>query len=187
MNFLEQAAEENQEEVSEDSLKRISRLAKELQTKQLEFDLLKHNLEEKKKEITKLEQGSIPEAMLEVGMSSFALDTGETVSFKEEVSASVSDYESFYEFLEERGDDGLMKITLEIGKVPKNILAMLTKRINEEFGILASSKLYIHPMTLKKYIKELCGVGGDTIADYSLAELDEKMVKTFTYYKTKVK
>jgi hypothetical protein len=171
----------------EDSLAKISRLAKAFKQSQETIKGIEDELKREKIIFNKLSQELIPDSMLAVGMTAFQLDTGETVAFKEEVSVTVQDYDSFYKFLEERGDDALMKINLEIGKVPKNILAKMIQTINELFGILATAKMFIHPMTLKKYIKELCGVGGQTEGEITLAELDETMVKTFTFYKTTVK
>lgn len=180
-------AENSQEVVSEDSLSKISTYAKEYTERMKELKDLEEQMKAKKKEVTKLGQELIPESMLAVGMTAFQLDTGEMVKFKEEVSCSVKDYDTLYDFLAERGDDALMKINLEIGKVPKEILAMIIKTINEKFDILATSKLYIHPMTLRSYIKKLCGIGGEDEGDMPLAELDENMVGTFTFYKTTVK
>ena len=174
-------------EAPSDSLAKISKLAKDFKQKQSEVKELEEQLKAKKKEFNKISQDLIPSSMLEVGMTSFQLDSGEHVSFQEEVSVSVKDYDAFYEFLEEQGDDALMKISLVIGKVPKNILAMIIKTINENFGILASSNLYIHPMTLRSYVKSLCGVGGKTEAVMPLSEIDPKMLSTYLFYKTKVK
>jgi hypothetical protein len=125
--------------------------------------------------------------MLAVDMTAFQLDTGEMVEFKEEINCTVKDIDALYDFLEERGDGNLVKINLEIGKVPKSILSKIVQKVNEEFGILAESKLTIHHSTLRSYIKNLCGIGGQSEAEIPLAALDEDMVKTFTYYKTKVK
>jgi len=174
-------------EVSEDSLAKISRLAVEFTQRQSELKELEAQVKAKKKEFNKISQELIPESMLAVGMTAFQLDSGQTVSFQEEVSVSVKDYDSLYNFLEDRGDDALMKINLEIGKVPKNILAMIVKTINETYGILATTKLYIHPMTLRSYIKKLCGVGGQSEGEMPLAELDENMISHYRFYKTKVK
>ena len=125
--------------------------------------------------------------MIDVDMTAFQLQSVEMVECKEEVSCSVKDYDMLYDFLEERGDGNLIKITLEIGKVPQSILSKIVQAINEKFGILAESKLYIHPMTLKSYITNLCGIGGKSEAELPLAALDSNMVGTFTYYKTTVK
>jgi hypothetical protein len=172
-----------------DTLEIIAGLGERLKEKLKEKEELEREMKDLNKEITELSRELIPQTMISVGMSEFKLVSGEKVSFKEELSASVKDADRFYNFLEERGDAALMKIQLEIGKVPQTILSKIVKVLNQEFGIMASTKKAVHPQTLKKYIKELCGIGGDTEveAEIPLSELDSTMVSTFVYYKTTVK
>lgn len=172
---------------TEDSLKRISRLAEELDSKNADIKEAKAELKELKSDAKLLSQIKLPESLQEVGMESFKMANGKTVGSKEFVSASVKDPDKFYAFLEERGDDSLMKLNLVMGKLPKSMLNAVLKLIHEKTGILAEAKMGIHPQTLNKYIKELCGVGGETEAEMPLASLDPEMVSTFTYYKTTVK
>ena len=80
-----------------------------------------------------------------------------------------------------------MKIKLEIGKVPKEILYKILQKLNETFGILAEPSMFVHPMTLKKYVKELCGIGKNNVGEMPVASIDEEMLKIFPFYKTTVK
>lgn len=188
MNEFEHLSEAlDNQEPDEDSLAKISRLGTALQEKLEEKVLLEDELSVLNKQIHQLKQTEIPEAMNTVGVTSFTLKSGKAVAIKEDVSASIKDVDAFYDFLEERGDAALMKIQLEIGKVPKSILAQIVKKMNDEFGILPSTKKGVHPQTLNKYIRELCGIGGVKEAEIPLAELDEEVVKAFTYYKTTIK
>lgn len=172
-----------------DSLQTISRYANELKDEAAEQKRLNELLSVVNARMIVLSQDLIPEAMKLAGTTSITLTSGETVSCKEDLSASLKDADTFYDFLEKRGDGAIMKIQLEIGKVPKTILATIIKTLNEKFGIMASSKKTVHPQTLKKYIKELCGIGGsaDVVAEIPLTELDANMVGTFVYYKTIIK
>lgn len=187
MSDFSHLSEVVEEQQSEDSLKRLTELAKDYKAAQTALQEAEEAAKEAKKAFNKLSQELIPEAMTKVGMSAFNLETGETVSFKEDLSASVKDYDKFYNFLNERGDGSLMKIVIEVGKIPKEILAKIIKELYMTYDIDASSELFIHPMTLKSYLKKLCGIGGTTKAEMALAELDEDMVSTYTFYKTTVK
>ncbi len=171
----------------EDALTKISTLGEEFKDMTANKKILELQLKELNVKLTELSQVEIPQAMIAVNMSSFSLTSGETISYKEEVSTTLRDPERFYDFLEERGDGALMKIQLEIGKVPKSILAQIVKKLHEVFEILPAVKMGIHHATLKKYIKELCGIGGTTEAEMPLEELDETMIGTFVFYKTTIK
>lgn len=186
-HLLAEAEKENKNAPAQDSLSKITTFAKVYIKKSIELKELEDRVNEKKAECTKYSQELIPQAMLEVNMTSFKLDTGETIAFQEDVNCTVKDADKLYDFLDERGDGNLMKISLEIGKVPKNILAMIVKTINDKFGIMSEAKLVIHPMTLKSYVKSMCGVGGKTECELPLSDIDEEMIGTFTYYKTTVK
>ena len=187
MDHLLDHLNEEAEQAGEDSLQRIRRLAEDYKDRETIVKRLEAELKEAKKAFNKVSMELIPQAMMEVNIQSFQLDTGENVSFKEEVKASVKDYDRFYNFLEDRGDAALMKISLIIGKVPQSILAKIVQELHNNFGILAETKMFIHPMTLNKYIRELCGLGAAEDAEMTLAELDDAMIAAYTYYKTKVK
>lgn len=140
-----------------------------------------------KEHVTKLEQDLLPEAMLSLGMKSFTLSSGQQIGIKEELSCSVKNYEKLYDFLEERGDDALMKTSIEVGKLPQNILYRVLKDLKNNYDLDGTSKLYIHPSTLKAYFRRLCGVGSEEPAKVPLAAIDEEMLSTYTYFKVAVK
>lgn len=165
------------------SLEAISLYAHALVEKREEATNMEVALKEKKEEIRKLEQELLPNAMLSVGLESIKLASGEKVEVKEELSCSVKDYAKLYDFLEEQGDDALMKTSIEIGKLPQNILDMILRELKNTYDLDCTSKLYIHPSTLKAYFKRLCGVGSDEPAKIPLAKIDEEMISSFTYYK----
>ena len=189
MDHLKKAADQAQEDAQdqqEDALERLLRLATEFKEKKNAVDRMETALKEEKERFNKLSQEIIPQSMQQLGLSSFVLGTGESISYKEDISVSVKDYAAFSDFLDSRGDSSILKLTLEIGKVPKDICEKITQLLAEKFGIFADIKPFVHPQTLKKYVKDLCGIDG-TMAEIPLAELDENMLKTFLYYKTTVK
>jgi len=188
MEHLLKEVEASGEQVAgEDSLRKITEYADSLLVCKEEIADMESKLAEKKKVANKLEQELIPESMLAVNMTSFQLASGKTVSIKEQLSCSVKDYDLLYDFLEERGDDAIMKIAIELGKLPKSILELVIKHLQTEFDLSVEHKMYIHPQTLKAYFTRLCGIGSEEPSELPLGKLDENMVGTFTYYKTVVK
>lgn len=184
---MEHLMEHVADEPEVDALEAISMYAKELIEVRKELKAVEDQAKELKKHVTKFEQDLIPNAMLKVGMTSFEMKTGEKIAIKENLSCSVVDYNRLYEFLEEQGDDSLMRTSIELGKLPQNILNMVMKELKNKYDLDCSHKLNMHPSTLKAYFNRLCGIGGEVEAIVPLSELPEEMVKTFTYYKTTVK
>lgn len=177
----------HKEEANVDSLKRITNLAQDYTEREVEMKLAEANFNEAKKNFNKVSMELIPEAMMQAGVNSFELTDGRSVSYKEELSASVKDYDKLAKFLEARGDDGLIKVSLEIGKVPQNILNKIMAELADKYGILAEIKTFVHFQTLKSYLSGLVGLKKNSVAEMAIAELDDEMVNVFTFYKTKVK
>lgn len=187
MEHLLEEVEKDKAVPKEDVLKRIAYYAGKLLIAQQELKEAEEEYEKKKVVVLELEQTKLPQEMLSIGMTEFKMTQGHSVSIKEQLSCSVKSYEKLQKFLEERGDDALMKTSLELGKLPKNVLERIKKTILETFEVESESKLYIHPQTLKAYFTKLCGIGGKTEAEIPLAAIDEEMISRFTYYKTTIK
>lgn len=184
---LEHLIEHESEEVSETTLEALTAYAEALVVKREELEELEALVKEKKAEVNKLEQELLPEAMISLGMASFELSSGKKIAVKEELSCSVKNYEKLYDFLEQRGDDALMKTSIEVGKLPQNILNNVLRDLKETYDLDGAPKLYIHPSTLKAYFKRLCAVGTENNAEVPLAAIDDEMISTYTYYKVSVK
>jgi len=186
-DFLKQAAQEEGEKAQEDSFLVLTNLAECWKAAKAEFEDLEKRAKLAKDKFNKISQEDIPNAMMDVGISEFRLSSGEKVSFKEEVSCAVKDYDKLDVFLSERCEDGMLKTSLEMGKVPKNILSKLLQELNETYGISAIPKRIVHPQTMVAYIRRLCGINGKTEAEMSVAEIDPEMLSVYRHYKTTVK
>jgi len=187
LSHLAQAAEKEDGVQQTDSLLKLTALADQWINRKAEYILLEHKAAEAKKLFNKTSQEDIPNAMMEVGLSELKLTDGQKISFKEDVSCSIKDYNKLDEFLTERGEDGMMKITLEVGKVPKSILRMILKDLTEKYDISAMPKQFVHPATMAAYIRRLCGINGKTVAEVAVADIDETMLSIYRYYKTTIK
>ncbi len=186
-SHLESEAKDNEQTQQSDSLLHLTALAQDWIERKAEVILKEEQLKDAKKLFNKTSQEDIPNAMMEVGLSEIKLADGQKVSFKEDVSCSIKDYNKLDEFLSERGEDGMMKVTLEVGKTPKNILRMILKDLYEKYDISAVPKQFVHPATMAAYVRRLCGINGKTEAELSVADIDEEMLSVYRYYKTTVK
>lgn len=144
------------------------------------------DLKFKKAAFTKIAQESIPQFMLQRGIAEVKTAEGIKVVVKDDVGVSVSDLPKFAKFLEKRGDADIMKTTLELGKVPHQVLNAIVAYARTEFDIIPDIGQKVHPATLKKYVRELCGIGGDTEAECTVEELKD-MLSIFQFHKTTVK
>lgn len=187
MSFEHLLEHEGKDGAEQSSLEEIANYSKEILLLRKEAAELENQLALKKKHLQKYEQELLPRAMLSIGMTKFSLSSGQEVKIEEELSCSVKDYSALYDFLEERGDDALIKTSIEIGKLPQNILNRVLRDLKERFDLEGTSRLYIHPSTLKAYFKRLCAIGTDKEAEVAIGSISQEMVSTYTYYKVKIK
>lgn len=177
----------HEEQASEDTMEKIVNLVRQYEEKKDALAMAEHNAKQAKKEFNNVSMHMIPDALGQAGLNSIELSNGKKVSYKTEASASVQNMSKFSEFLEEHGDDSLMKCTLEIGKVPTNILQAVLRDLSDKYGIEAEVKQSIHHMTLKSYVEELLGIKKNSSAKMTIGDIDDKMLKVYTFNKTIVK
>lgn len=149
-------------------------------------------LEVAKKAFNKTALEDIPELVLSTGLSELRLSDGRKLVVKEEISPSVKDATAFAAFVTERGEDDILKTTMQLGKLPENVIKALKRLLAEQLDLYPEITQSVHPMTLKKYIKEICGVG----LEDPVARLGERYVpmcdlpncvSVYRYYKTVIK
>lgn len=175
----------HKEDSPTDMLGDLADKARLFQTKKAKVDQLEADLKKAKEEFNEVSQVMIPEAMLPNGLKSIELEDGCKIAVKEDVSASVSDPVKFGKWLSDRGDGDIMKTTLEIGKVPSKIVWDTVKYMTKEYGITPDVAQKVHPQTLNKYVREMCGINGGE-AVLSVDDF-EGMLSLFVYYKTTIK
>lgn len=115
-----------------------------------------------------IKEETIPMAMQELGLSSITLTTGEQLSVFQEVYASipVANREQAYEWLEEHGFGGLIKISVnaEFGKGERE-RAEAAFNLMYEFGAAPELSRGVHAQTLKAFLKEQLATGSDIDLD----------------------
>lgn len=191
LSYLQEDAKQT-EGLAESSLERLQRLVNLYDEQLAAVEETEAAFEAAKKAFNKTSMEDIPEVLLGSGLSELRLADGRKVTVKEEISASVKDAPAFAEFVTERGDEDVLKTTLQLGKVPDNVLSAIKRMLAEKLDIYPEVTQTVHSQTLKKYIKEICGVGVEDPAQQlgdkyiPMHELPE-FINVYRYYKTTIK
>lgn len=162
-------------------LKEISTLCTELKESLAERDLLKAALREKEEHIKLLSEISIPAALEELGLSQLKLSSGEIISCKMEVRASIpkDNAPEALHWLESHGFSDLIKTTIKIkyDRAERGIATAVYDNLMSH-GMNAAMEETVHPMTLSAFVKEQLAKGQDLPFD---------LLGVNQYYKTSIK
>ena len=176
----------------EDKLTQIAQLAAFQLKYEEQLAMLEAQAKEVKAKLLKISQEELPQLILGTGVSRVRLADGKEISVTQELSASVKDMRAFSKFVAERGDDAILKTTIELGKLPDNVIKAIQKWFADTLNMMPDINRTVHAQTLKKYVKELCGVGMEGAEErlgdryIPLGQLPD-YISAFTYYKTKIK
>lgn len=172
----------------EDALERLQQLCNEWRAAKDGVAEAEEYLDEAKKRFNRVSQELIPELLMQHGLSEIKLADGAKVAITMEVSPSVKDMNTFVQFLEARGESAIVKTELSFGKLDQSIIKVIQRMLAENLALYPDVKSGVHPMTLKKYIKELCGIGQKEPDDRCIALQDlPECVSAYTFYKTTIK
>lgn len=125
---------------------------------------LKHTKEIRRQ----LSEVTIPEMMEELGVQKMELTTGETISCKMEVTASIppDQYPAAISWLEEHGLGDVIKtgVHLQYNRDERDAATQMAQYLTS-LGCRVMLDEKVHPMTLKSVIKELLASGVDVPMD----------------------
>lgn len=114
-------------------------------------------VEEMSDKLKTLSESTIPEAMMAIGMEEFTLSTGEKVSVKKFYSASISqdNLDPALGWLRTNGHGDIIKneVNVQFGKGDDDTAALTMKLLREK-GLYPEQKTFVHPQTLKSFVKE---------------------------------
>lgn len=115
-----------------------------------------------------LREETIPNAMQELGIQSLTLSSGQILTIKQEVYASIpkaNEYEAF-QWLNNNGFGGLIKteVKTSYGKGEHDIAASLYQELIDR-GLDAKFKEGVHHSTLKAWLKEQLSEGNNVPMD----------------------
>lgn len=155
-------------ENSSDSLKELQILCNSLIDKNKELDRLLDKVKDLKESIKHLSEESIPATMEELGMEKIQLKTGETISTKLDVSASINEENRLLalDWLTDHGFGDLIKTKTVVyfqRQERNEALEMAENLSNQGYDVALDEN--VHPMTLKAWLKEQLAIGNDVPLD----------------------
>lgn len=119
-------------------------------------------LKDAKERARVLREETIPSAMQELGLEELKLVTGQKLSIKQEVYASIpaSNKNAAFQWLNDNGFGGLIKIEVDasFGKGEQDAAMALYQELNSR-GLTASFDQGVHAQTLKAFLKEQLAQG----------------------------
>lgn len=150
------------------TLERLVELAKQATDVTKEIGVASTALAEKQGKLENIERNLIPGVMQELGMTSFMLEDGNTVAITEVLNTSITEANkpAAYKWLEDRGDDGIIKTNVHVG-FGKGEMDDAKKALTalSEAGYAAEMDRSVHASTLKSYVKEQLEKGTNVPAD----------------------
>lgn len=171
-----------------DSLAQLNQLCTEWREAKLAVEEAEAALNAAKKHFNAISQDSIPQLLLQHGLSEIKLSDGSKVRVTQELQPTVKDMDRFVAFLESRGESSIVKTEISLGKLDSSVVKIIRRLLAEQLDLYPDIRATVHPMTLKKYIKELCGIGQQNVDERCIPLQDlPDCVSAFTYYKTNIK
>lgn len=144
---------------SNDQLSELSVLAKMQLDLEAAIDETERELAALKKQHKQLAEVSIPDLMQQVGMAEFTLDNGYKVTVKPFYGANINDEnrEQCFAWLRdhELGDIIKHEVTAKLGKDSDKAATQIVGYL-ASIGVDYADKEFVHPMTLKSFVKEQC-------------------------------
>lgn len=175
-------------EVSENSIERLTALAKESTNLAKEVSDMEVELAEKQERLKSINRVSIPNMMDELGMKDFTLTDGSKIEVQPKVNASiaVANKPEAYKWLHENDYDGIIKtkVTASFGRGEADDAAKAIETLREA-GYDAALDESIHPATLTSFVKERLEAGDVLPQAFSVFEFREAKIKLPKPKKTK--
>lgn len=154
-NLFEQESEALR--VQDDQLTGVSALAKRAKSLEKEIEEHEATLKGAKERYRKLTEETIPEALAEMGMSSFKMEDGSSIDIKPFYSASISEARraEAFQWLRDHGFDDIIKNTVSVrfGRGEDELAARAINLLRAQ-GFPVEQTEKIEPQTLKAWVKE---------------------------------
>lgn len=169
-----------------DSLEKLANLVNLLEDYNDSIADYEATLAEYKERAREISQKEIPELLAQYGLSEIKLKDGRKVTVKQDCRATVKDFDEFYAFMQARGEENLIKTTLELGKMPAVAVLAAQKAVLQATGVAPESKTTIAPQTLFAWVRTNIGLG-KTVPDELLDKDSIPGVSVYTFSETKIK
>ena len=178
--------------MTQDALKELQELVALFKRQNAEVDELEEQLKNAKKRFNQTSQEAIPTLLHSHGLSEIRLMSGEKIFVKEDLSVTITDEQKFFDWLEFRGEDDIIKLQLHFDRTESDKLSKLFAwLLDNEFDYEMHQG--VHGQTKKKYFKEVLGLGQDDYEEgledgrYVKEEKVNIFAKIFKFNKTTIK
>jgi len=144
-------------QVKNEDLSSVGALAKRAKELEKEIEELDSTVSERKNQLRKLQEETIPAMLQELGMSDFTMADGSKITVKPFYSASIKEENraQAYEWLREHGFDDIIKntVSVQFGRGEDGLCDTLLNQLREQnYPVQQAQK--IEPQTLKAWVRE---------------------------------
>ena len=150
------------------SLDQMAALARALVDADASVEQAEVNLKDAKERARILREETIPSAMQEMGLEELKLDTGQKLSVKQDVYASIpsAQKDAAFQWLEDNGFGGLIKVEVaaDFRKGEADQAAELFKELQQR-GLQVGLDQSVHAQTLKAFLREQLAAGTNVPLD----------------------
>lgn len=167
-DFLKEKKAEDAGTITEDVMQELSALVTATDEAQKRVDAIEAKLKDEKQVLNDLRFNQLPTFLLTHGISEMKLTDGRKVTIKEDISVAVKDNIAFRKFLIERGEDDIIKVNYNVGRVGSANAQKIADFLFDN-DIDYDVKEDIHHQTKKKYFKELIAdIGRDELPEWAV-------------------
>lgn len=157
---------DEQEQVSEDILKRVSAKADELAVLMRQEEALKEQFEDMQKRVRSCREFDLPELMTEAGLSDFTTKSGFRVTLKEKIRVGQIDNDAkpdAIRYVEEQGEGDLIKteVGMSFARGQREKAIELLEHISSLGYTGMTLKETIHAQTTMSFLKRKLEAGED--------------------------
>lgn len=166
-------------QVKDSDIQGIAALARRAKELDKEIEDIERVLSDRKENYRKLTEESLPEALASLGMTSFNMEDGSSITIKPYYGASIKAERQAEAFawLREHGFDDLIKNTVSVrfGKGEDELCSRLLTTLKGT-GYTPEQTQKVEPMTLKAWVKEQVEKGKDFPSELFGAFIGKKAV-----------
>jgi hypothetical protein len=176
-NLFEQESEALR--VQDDQLTGVAALAKRAKQMEKELEEAETSLKGLKERFRKMVEETIPEALAEMGLSSFRMEDGSSIDIKPFYSASITEARraEAFQWLRDHGFDDIIKNTVSVrfGRGEAELCERLINLLGSQ-GFRSEQAEKVEPQTLKAWVRERVERGDEFPTDLFGAYIGKKAV-----------
>jgi len=166
-------------QVKNEGLSGIGALAKRAKELEKEIEDLEAGVSERKDQYRKLVEESIPGMLAELGMKSFQMSDGSTISIKPFYSASIKEENraQAFEWLRNHGYDDIIKniVSVRFGRKEDHLCEDLLIQLRAQ-GFPVEQAQKVESQTLKAWVREMVERGTEFPTDLFGAYIGQKAI-----------